>query len=133
MWRNIPAAVAGFIVWWLVATVLDILLRHTLPGYAQAEPALAFTLNMEIARLALAVAASLAAGAATRAIAPASVWAPWATGLLLLALFLPVHIHIGARLPLWYHLTFLLTLAPLIALGARLRRPPPRPASAAPA
>ena len=38
----------------------------------------------------------------------------------LLALFIPVHVQIGARLPLWYHLTFLIPLAPLVWAGARL-------------
>ena len=55
---------------------------------------------------------------AVRAVAPGSAFAPWVVGIVLLALFIPVHI--GARLPLWYHLTFLLTLAPLVWAGARL-------------
>jgi len=76
---------------------------------------------MKVARLSLAVVASLAAGAVARTIAPASRWAPWVIGAVLLALFLPEHIRIGARLPLWYHLFFLITLVPLVALGARLR------------
>ena len=40
--------------------------------------------------------------------------------MLLLALFLPEHVKIWHSFPVWYHLTFLLTLAPLVALGARL-------------
>ena len=41
-------------------------------------------------------------------------------GIALLGVFIAVHVHIGARLPLWYHLTFLLTLAPLVWVRARL-------------
>ena len=41
-------------------------------------------------------------------------------GIALLRVFIPAHVHIGARLPLWYHLTLLLTLAPLVWVHARL-------------
>ncbi|MBA3896570.1 MAG: hypothetical protein H0X36_05450 [Sphingomonadaceae bacterium] len=125
MWRTVLAVIGGLVAWTLIATLLDIGLRRVLPGYAQAEPALAFTLGMKIARLSLAVVTSLAAGAVVRAIAPASKLAPWIVGLVMLAFFLPAHIQIGARLPMWYHLFFLITLAPLVKLGAQLplRRP----------
>jgi len=121
MGRTILGVIGGLVAWVAIATVLDIGLRYALPGYREAEPLLVFTLTMKIARLTLALIASLGAGAAARAIAPASRWAPWLVGLILLALFLPEHIWIGARLPLWYHLFFLITLAPTVALGARLR------------
>jgi hypothetical protein len=120
MGRTFLSIIAGLVMWMLVATVLDIGLRHALPGYQAAEPALAFTLAMEIARLSLAVIASLVAGAVVRVIAPASTVAPWIVGAVLLALFLPEHVRIWSRLPIWYHLFFLITLAPFVALGARL-------------
>ncbi|HLI17581.1 MAG TPA: hypothetical protein VKV22_04820 [Rhodanobacteraceae bacterium] len=79
-----------------------------------------FTLGMKIARLCIGALASLTAGAMVRIIAPACRWAAWALGLVLLALFIPDHIHVWTRFPVWYHLTFLITLAPLAALGAWL-------------
>ncbi len=121
MMRNGLSVIAGLIAWALGATLLDRCLRAALPGYAAAEPILAFSLTMKVARLGIAVTASLIAGAVIRAVAPASRWMPWIVGLILLVVFLPIHIHIGSRLPLWYHLFFLLTLAPLVALGARMR------------
>jgi hypothetical protein len=121
MWRTIAGILAGFVAWWVVATILNIGLRLWLPGYALVEHALLFTLPMKIARLALAVVASIAAGAVVRAIAPSSRWAPWLAGSLLLAMFLPVHLYyLWSKFPIWYHLTFLLTLVPLVALGAQL-------------
>jgi hypothetical protein len=120
MWRTILGVVVGLVAWVLVVTLLDIVLRWTIPGYASVEHALTFTLTMKIARLTIAAATSLIAGAIVRMIAPASKIAPWVVGLILLAFFVPVHVQIGTRLPLWYHLTFLLTLAPLVALGSRL-------------
>ena len=120
MLRNAAGALAGLVAWVLIVTVLNFGLRLWLPGYVEAEPAMGFTLAMKIARLAIAVLTSLAAGALVRVIAPTSRWAPWIVGLVLLALFVPEHISLWNRFPVWYHLTFLVTLAPLVALGSRL-------------
>ena len=119
MWRTILGVLGGIVTWALVASALDVGLRHGLPGYTRAEPVFAFTLAMKVARLSIAVLTSLAAGAVVHEIAPASKLAPWIAGIVLLALFLPVHIWIGARLPLWYHVFFLGTLAPLVTLGSK--------------
>ena len=121
MWRTIVSIVAGLVAWGVIATILNFGLRLWLPGYVEAEPMLAFTLPMKFARLTLAAISCLAAGAVVRWVAPASRWAPWAVGLVLLVLFLPVHVQLWSKLPVWYHLTFLVTLAPLVALGAALR------------
>ncbi len=130
MWRAIAGIVAGLVAWIVVVTVLNWGLRAGLPGYTQAEPAMSFTLGMQIARLSIAGLTSLAAGALVHVIAPASRWAPWVTGGLLLALFVPEHIHVWRDFPVWYHLVFLSTLVPLVALGAWLvRRKPADPAS----
>ena len=120
MGRTIGGIVAGIVAWVLLVTVLNWGLRAWLPGYVQVEHAMAFTLTMMVARLSIAAITSLAAGAMIRAIAPASRFAPWIAGLVLVALFVPEHIHIWQKFPVWYHLTFLVTLAPLFALGAWL-------------
>jgi hypothetical protein len=120
MRRTIGGVVAGLVVWVVVVSVLNRGLRAWLPGYTQVEQAMLFTLTMKIARLSIAAVTSLAAGAVVRAIAPASRWAPWILGLVLLVLFVPEHIAIWQTFPVWYHLTFLLTLAPLVSLGAHL-------------
>lgn len=72
---------------------------------------------MKVARLAIGALSSVAAGAIVRWLAPASRLAPWILGLVMVALFVPDHIHLWSRFPIWYHLTFLITLAPLVALG----------------
>jgi hypothetical protein len=123
MLRTLASIVAGLVTWGLVVTVLDFALRAGIPGYHAAEPALAFTLPMKIARLLEAAITSVVAGYVIAVIAPASRYAPWIAGIVLLAVFVPEHIHIGSKLPLWYHLAFLVTLAPLIAAGAQLYRP----------
>ena len=120
MGRTIAAIVAGLVAWAVIVTILNLGLRAALPGYHAAEASLQFTLAMKIGRLSEAALSSLAAGALVRAVAPASRAAPWIVGLVLLLLFLPVHVQLWSRLPVWYHLTFLVTLAPLVAIGAVL-------------
>jgi len=125
MKRSILAVVAGLVVWMLVATLLNRGLRAGLPGYALAEPALTFTLGMKVARLILGALASLAAGAAAGLVAPAKMAPRWVLGAIILALFIPVHIQLWAKFPVWYHLVFLGTLLPLVMLGAALPRTRP--------
>jgi hypothetical protein len=122
MGRTIAGVVAGIAGWIVIATILNFGLRAFLPGYHAAEPIMAFTLTMKLARLTIGALTSLAAGALVRAIAPASRVAPWITGVVMLALALPDHILIWDKFPVWYHLTFLITLVPLVVLGARLAR-----------
>ena len=122
MLRLAGAVIGGLVGWIVVVTLLNFALRAAIPGYHAAEPTFAFTLMMIIGRLTIAVLTSLAAGAVVRAIAPGSDFAPWVVGIALLALFVPVHVQIGARLPWWYHLAFRLTLAPLVWAGARFKR-----------
>jgi hypothetical protein len=122
MWRSIAGIIAGLAGWILVVTALNWGLRLWLPGYASAEPSMSFTLGMQVARLTIGAITSIAAGALVRAIVPANRWAAWGLGLVLLVLFIPDHIHVWDRFPPWYHLTFLITLAPLVAFGAWLVR-----------
>ena len=122
MKRAILAFIAGVLVWVLVVSLLDRALRFIVPGYAAAEPKMAFTLAMMVARLIIAAITSLAAGAVAAVIAPASPRVPWVLGVVVLAVFIPVHLKLWNLFPLWYHLTFLLPLVPLVVLGARLTR-----------
>jgi hypothetical protein len=122
MKRSIFAVVAGLAVWMVVATLLNFGLRAGLPGYTLAEPSMSFTLGMKVARLILGALASLAAGAAVGLIAPSKTAPCWVLGAIMLALFIPEHIRIWAKFPVWYHLVFLGTLLPLVLLGAALPR-----------
>lgn len=122
MKRAILAFIVGAVVWVLVVSLLDRALRFVIPGYAAAEPRMAFTVGMMAARLIIAAITSLAAGAATAVIAPASPPVPWVLGVVMLLVFIPDHLRLWSLFPLWYHLTFLVTLVPLVVLGARLRQ-----------
>jgi len=120
MWRAVGSIVAGLVAWAVIATLLNFGLRLGIPGYVEAEPVLAFTLTMKIGRLLLAAIASIGAGAVVRAVSPESRWAPWIAGGIVLCLFLLVHVQIWNKFPVWYHLTFLLTIVPLFLLGASI-------------
>ena len=122
MWRAVAAIVAGLVAWAVVVTILNFGLRAAIPGYHEAEATLQFTMAMKIGRLTEAALASLAAGAVVALIAPAKKWAPWLVGLIVLAMFLPVHVKLWHVFPVWYHLSFLVPLAPLVALGAALAK-----------
>lgn len=113
------AIVVGAVVWVAVATAANLAVRWFLPGYADAERSMDFSLPMLIARLVVAAAASLAAGAAcaatARRVPSTSLW----LGLLLVIVFVPVHVSLWQKFPAWYHLLFLGSLVPLVVAGAR--------------
>jgi hypothetical protein len=120
MWRTIGAIIAGLAGWAVIVTVINWGLRLAIPGYRLAEHTLVFTLEMKIARLTMAAVTSVATGVLVRVIAPGSRLAPWIVGLAVLALFVPAHVQLWHRFPIWYHLSFLVPLVPLVALGAWL-------------
>ena len=122
MKRAILGFLAGLIGWVVVASVLDRILRVAIPGYALAEPQLHFTLAMMFARLLLGVLASLAAGALVRWVAPREVRVSLVLGIVILLAFVPVHFKIWNALPVWYHLTFLISIVPCVLMGSRLAR-----------
>jgi hypothetical protein len=128
IFRVVAGVAAGLVVWVVVVSLLDRVLRLTIAGYTEAEPQFAFTLGMMLARLGIGALSSLVAGAAAALAARSAARAPWIAGALFLVAFVPEHVKLWNVLPVWYHLTFLLTLVPLFGAGGLLAR---RPASAA--
>lgn len=123
MKRSILACLAGLFTWIVVVTVINRVLRLSLPNYTAAEQTLQFTLGMKWARLLMAIVTSLVAGAVTGWISQSRRWAALIVGGVVLAMFVPLHIAIWSKFPVWYHLTFLLTIIPAVLVGALL---PPR-------
>lgn len=122
MWRTVLSIIVGLVVWGVVITLFNFGLRATIPGYHAAEATLQFTSAMKAGRLIEAALTSVVAGAAVGLIAPTKKWASWTVGLIILAMFLPVHVGLWSKFPVWYHLAFLVPLVPLVALGAALVR-----------
>ena len=118
--RAVLAIAAGFVVWFAVATIINFAVRWLVPGYADVEKAMTFSLFMLIVRLFLGAGASIAAGVACAAVTPGTRSPRYVFALLLLALFVPVHVSLWDKFPIWYHIIFLGSLVPLVVLGARL-------------
>lgn len=121
MTRRILGVVGGLVAWMVVVNVLGLIMRLSWPAYAQVAAAMTFTLAMLIARLSISAVATLAMGTVTASIAPRSMFVWILPGVLLLLMFIPVHVNLWPRFPVWYHLTFLLSLVPLTYAGARLK------------
>jgi hypothetical protein len=120
MIRSIFAVIVAVVTWFIVATIGNLIMRAALPGYSAVEVSMNFTLTMMICRLLLGLVSSLCAGYVCAAIARNRVAAKVA-GAFMVVLFLPVHYMLWAKFPIWYHLFFLISLAPMLLLGAALR------------
>jgi hypothetical protein len=112
--------VAGLAVWIALVTVAGAIMRLSWPAYASVVDQMVFTLPMLVARLLVGALATLATGLVTAMIAPRSLPARLMPGVLLLLAFIPVHIMLWDKFPVWYHLTFLLSLVPLTYLGGTM-------------
>ena len=118
--RTVGAVIAALVTWFLVATVLNLALRTWWPHYHEAETAFNFTIAMKLARLVLGAISTLSAGFVAAWIGKSRMGSATLTGIALLCLFIPGHYRIWDKFPVWYHLTFLVSLLPLTLLGAAL-------------
>jgi len=119
MLRNTAAVIGGLFAWAVVATLGNLLLRAALPGYAEVEVAMSFTLPMLLLRLLLGGVSSLCAGFIAAWIARRNGGAVRTLAGSLLVAFVPLHYVLWERFPLWYHLVFLLSLVAATMLGGR--------------
>ncbi|MBI1210024.1 MAG: hypothetical protein GC190_01055 [Alphaproteobacteria bacterium] len=124
--RVIAGAVIEFISWFALVTLFGIAAGLAWPALAEANRAFNatqtadFDQQMLIARLGLAAAASIVAAWIAGLTVRDNRIAPIVGGLALLALFVPVHLGIWDKFPLWYHVTFLTSLPVLAFIGGRL-------------
>jgi hypothetical protein len=122
MSRKIFGVVAGLVVWVTIVIVAGTIMRLSWSDYARVEIAMTFTLPMLIARLAISALATVAMGLVAAIIARQSKLVQLMPGVLLFVAFIPVHIALWQRFPVWYHLTFLLSLVPLTYVGGTISR-----------
>lgn len=118
MAKNIIGVVVGLVAWVIIATVVGTIMRVSWPAYARVASAMTFTLPMMIARLSIGALATIAMGTVTAVIARSTI-ARLMPGILMLVLFIPEHVILWQKFPVWYHLTFLVSLIPLTYAGAR--------------
>jgi hypothetical protein len=120
--KTVGAVIAALVTWIFVATVQNLALRASWPHYHEAETAFNFTFAMKLARLVLGATSCLGAGFVAAWIGRDRMKAATLTGIVLLGLFIPNHYLLWGKFPVWYHLTFLVSLLPLTLLGAALNR-----------
>ena len=124
MLRSTLAIIVAVVTWFVVATIGNWILRGLLPGYSAVEVSMNFTLSMMIYRLILGLVSSLCAGFVCALIAGRTSVAPKIAAGIMVVLFLPVHYMLWTKFPVWYHLFFLLSLAPTMLIGTTLKRRP---------
>jgi hypothetical protein len=123
MSKSILGVVAGLMAWVAIITVAGLIMRASWPAYASVATAMTFTLPMLLARLSIGAVATLVTGLIATLIAPRSMLVRLIPGPILLALFIPEHIMLWHKFPVWYHLTFLLSLVPLTWAGGTMASP----------
>ncbi len=130
--RVIAGIFMSLVTFLAVGTVGFIALRITWPDYAAVEAAVnafyaggapaEFSVPMMAARLIIsAISSVVAAWIAALTLRDTRI-APLAGGLALLAAFIPLHISLWDKFPLWYHATFLTSLPVLAIIGGRFAR-----------
>ena len=120
MLRPIGGTLAGIAAWVILVTAINRGMRYGWHEYAAVEYAMTFTLPMMFARLSMSAVASLASGFVAGLIDRGSDRAPLIAGTIFFLLFLPEHYTLWHRFPIWYHVTYLLSLPLLSVLGGRL-------------
>ena len=120
MGKAILGVIVGLAVWIAIVAVAGVAMRAAWPEYAAVADAMTFALPMMLARLSIGALATLVAGLVTTAISPQSMLARLMPGLILLVAFIPQHVMLWNTFPIWYHLTFLLSIVPLTYLGGVL-------------
>jgi hypothetical protein len=122
MLRKVLGVVVGFVTFVLIGTVVFSVLRLCWHDDALAEKEWTFTLAMLLSRLALSVFCSVGAGWVAALLTKGDSRTSWWLGALMLLMFIPIHYSLWDKFPVWYHLTFLLTLAPIIGFSGNLAR-----------
>jgi hypothetical protein len=108
--RFVFAVVTALVAWGVVATLINFILRAAIPGYRAEEAAVSFSLGSQVARLALALVSTAAAAVLAYVVSRGMLAASVTVGIVLLALFLPAHVTLWGKFPVWYHVFFLASL-----------------------
>ncbi|HEY1709216.1 MAG TPA: hypothetical protein VGG10_13185 [Rhizomicrobium sp.] len=122
MGKTILGTAVGIVVWMATALVLGLLLGKLWPALAVASRApLTLTTAMLSARLGVSFIGSLVSGAVSARLGGMN--AAIAAGVLLLLGWGTFHVTvIWHQFPIWYHLTFFVSLVVLSWVGGRLAR-----------
>lgn len=124
--RVVVGAAIEFISWFAVTIIVGGGAGMAWPAFGAANRAfnatqtMLFDDQMLMMRLAISAVASLVAAWIAGLTVRDNRIAPLVGGLVLLVFFVPVHLSIWDKFPLWYHVTFLTSLPVLAYIGGRL-------------
>jgi len=99
MIRTIAGIAGGLIIWFIVATMVNLLFRVSWPGYAEVEISMTFTFAMMAARLLLGALASLCGGLVVAWMTKGNGTAATILGIVVTVLFVPVHYGLWDKFP----------------------------------
>ncbi|UCG31816.1 MAG: hypothetical protein JSU68_09130 [Phycisphaerales bacterium] len=122
MVRSIVSVLAGFVVWSVIWLVAGQGVRAAMSG-AFAEDGSTSSVGVSLLMLVASVICSLAAGYVAALVARGRILTHGLVlGIILLAVGVMVEIQHWTKMPLWYHLVFLVLLIPVTVGGAAMRR-----------
>ena len=108
--RIVLAVVLAFVAWFVAATLGNFILRAAIPDYRAEEVATSFSLASQVGRLVLGLVSTFAATFVALLIVRRNAMLALAVGCVLFVFFIPVHVSLWAKFPLWYHVFFLASL-----------------------
>jgi len=118
--RLVAGILLGAVMWLIAVAALGFVLGRLWPEMAAVTDMKALTLSMLAARLCVSGVSSVISGFGAALISRERVKGALGAGILLLAVFVPYHLTIWTNFPLWYHLTFFVSLPVLSLLGGAL-------------
>lgn len=118
--RTILSIIAGFIVWSVIWVTADAVLRTAWTSYDESIKGMTFNSVMLIIPLVLSVTASIISGYVTAVTARENTRSTLILGIVLFIVGLLVQISVWDKIPLWYHLAFLILLIPATVFGGKL-------------
>jgi len=116
--------VLGWATSWVILNGGLALLRASWPEYAIADPEKAYSLAMLFVRL-LIFSSMIVATSGVATLVAGHTRIAWVVGGLILALSIPPHLYPGYvwdDYPAWYHISYLLSIVPLVILGGQAAR-----------
>jgi predicted transporter len=121
MLRIFLGVTVGFVVWSILWVGVDAILRAVWTSYDESVKAMTFSSSMLIVPLVLSAVVSIISGFAAALISRENSKSSLILGILLLIVGIFVQMSVWDKIPLWYHLTFLILLIPMTILGGKLR------------
>ncbi len=121
MLRIFLGVTVGFVVWSILWVGVDTILRAVWTSYDESVKAMTFSSSMLIVPLVLSAVVSIISGFAAALISRENSKSSLILGILLLIVGIFVQMSVWDKIPLWYHLTFLILLIPMTILGGKLR------------